>query len=192
MQPDHPLLPHLDSDYLCILFTRPQDHILHQHPCHLDCVLLGRPRRGGSAESSRQFRFWSISCHQRLSSFRCSVATLSRQWFSCLFRQSFQSSLSISDFDQALLTKCRRGFEQSSSISCQSIVIYPIQIIVYLFRILIMKRPVKKEAVSETNKLVDPIALVGKNYVDDAKVIMHWIWIRNWQTIVSEILYAYL
>ena len=70
--------------------------------------------------------------------------------------------------------------------------IYPIQIIVYLFRILIMKRPVKKEAVSETNKLVDPIALVGKNYVDDAKVIMHWIWIRNWQTIVSEILYAYL
>lgn len=50
---------------------------------------------------------------------------------------------------------------------------YPIQIIMHLFRILIMKRPVKKEAVSETNKLVDPIALVGKNYVDDAKVIMH-------------------
>ena len=42
MQPDHSLLPHLDSDYLCILFTRSQNHVLHQHPCHLDCVLLGR------------------------------------------------------------------------------------------------------------------------------------------------------
>ncbi|PAV59737.1 hypothetical protein WR25_23714 [Diploscapter pachys] len=39
----------------------------------------------------------------------------------------------------------------------------------FLPKILIMKRPVKKETVSETNKLVDPIALVGKNYVDDAK-----------------------
>ena len=33
-----------------------------------------------------------------------------------------------------------------------------------------MTRPEKKESNSESSKLVDPIALVGKNYVDDAKV----------------------